>query len=102
MRRATFLSGFVSGYVLGARAGRQRYEQIVRAARSFASNPKVQGTADTLQHQAGDLLSKGKGKISEVKENRRQGQDFDAKYEVVEIPATRTPATGPNGGQSGL
>ena len=54
--KATFFAGFATGYVLGARAGRGRYEQIRQAARSFASNPAVQSTASTLQHQAGDAL----------------------------------------------
>jgi hypothetical protein len=51
-----FASGFALGYVLGARAGRERYEQIARAARSLASNPQVQQTTTTLTHQASDVL----------------------------------------------
>jgi len=51
-----FASGFALGYVLGARAGRERYEQIARAARSFARNPQVQHTTTTLTHQASDVL----------------------------------------------
>jgi len=64
MRKSTFLTGFATGYVLGARAGRGRYEQIRQAARSFARNPTVQSTADTLQHQAGDALSTAKDKAA--------------------------------------
>ena len=55
--KGTFLAGFATGYVLGSRAGRQRYEQIRRAARSVASSPTVQRTTSSLQHQAGDALS---------------------------------------------
>ena len=62
--RATFFAGFAAGYVLGARAGRARYEQIRQAARSFASNPTVQSTASSLQHQAGDVLTTAKDKAS--------------------------------------
>ena len=60
--KATFLAGFATGYVLGARAGRARYEQIRQAAQAFASNPAVQSTASTLQHQAGEALSAAKDK----------------------------------------
>jgi hypothetical protein len=60
--KATFLAGFATGYVLGARAGRARYEQVRQAAKSFASNPTVQSTATTLQHQAGEALMAAKGK----------------------------------------
>lgn len=60
--KATFLAGFATGYVLGSRAGRARYEQIRQAARSFASNPTVQSTASSLQHQAGEALTAAKDK----------------------------------------
>ena len=33
--KLTLLTGFAAGYVLGARAGRERYEQIREAADSF-------------------------------------------------------------------
>lgn len=62
--KATFLAGFATGYVLGSRAGRARYEQIREAARSFARNPAVQSTASTLQHQAEDALSTAKDKAA--------------------------------------
>ena len=39
------------GYVLGARAGRERYEQIVTAAQKVKGNPTVQSTA----RQAADV-----------------------------------------------
>ena len=60
--KATFLAGFATGYVLGSRAGRARYEQIRQAAKSFASNPAVQSTASSLQHQAGEALTAAKDK----------------------------------------
>ncbi len=63
--RATFLAGFAAGYVLGARAGRGRYEQIRSAARSFMANPAVQSTASSLQHQAGDALATAKDKAAD-------------------------------------
>jgi len=39
------------GYVLGARAGRARYDQIVRLARRVAGSQTVQSTAGLLQAQ---------------------------------------------------
>lgn len=62
--KVTFLAGFATGYVLGSRAGRSRYEQIRRAAKSFAGNPTVQSTASTLQSQAADALSTAKDKAA--------------------------------------
>jgi hypothetical protein len=40
-----FLLGAVAGYVLGAKAGRGRYEQIVRSYRMVVDHPLVQGAA---------------------------------------------------------
>ncbi len=63
--KATFLVGFAAGYVLGARAGRARYEQIRDAARAFMASPTVQSTAASLQHQAGDALATAKDKAAD-------------------------------------
>lgn len=41
-RRVLFLVSLSIGYVLGAAAGRERYEQMVGAARSLAERPEVQ------------------------------------------------------------
>lgn len=49
--KATFSVGFASGYLLGAKAGRARYDSIVRSARTLAENPAVQGAAGVLQAQ---------------------------------------------------
>jgi tryptophan synthase beta subunit len=41
MRNMTFAAGLAAGYVLGARAGRDRYEQIAKSARRVAGHPAV-------------------------------------------------------------
>jgi len=42
------------GYVLGARAGRERYEQIRAGAQRFASNPTVQRTVTRAEEKVRD------------------------------------------------
>lgn len=49
VKKLTLLIAFGIGYVLGARAGRGRYEQIADGARRFAGNPKVQAAAEKAQ-----------------------------------------------------
>jgi hypothetical protein len=63
--KVTFLVGFATGYVLGSRAGRARYEQIRQAARSFLDSPAVASTTASLQQQAGDALSTAKDRATE-------------------------------------
>jgi hypothetical protein len=48
------------GYTLGARAGRDRYESIVRAARRFAGSQTVQSTAGVVQAQVDQLTSQAR------------------------------------------
>jgi hypothetical protein len=58
--KLTLALGFAAGYVLGSKAGRERYEQIVGASRRLWSNQTVQSTAGVLQAQASDLVTKAK------------------------------------------
>ena len=65
MRKATFLIGFSTGYLLGAKAGRQRYEQIMRQARTIMRKPAVQDATSTLKDQAGSALGSAKKVVTE-------------------------------------
>jgi hypothetical protein len=56
MKKLTLIAGIAVGYVLGTKAGRQRYEQFRSSARKVAQNPTVQAAAgkaqETMTHQA--------------------------------------------------
>jgi len=52
----TLLLGAVAGYVLGARAGRGRYEQIVRTYRKVADHPAVQGAAGIARAKVSETV----------------------------------------------
>ena len=54
MRKMTMLVSGGIGYVLGARAGRERYEQIRSAALKVKGNPTVQATASKAADAAKD------------------------------------------------
>lgn len=45
--RLTFVAGLAIGYVLGTRAGRERYEQLKKSAREIARNPAVRNAAQS-------------------------------------------------------
>ncbi len=55
-----FAAGAATGYVLGARAGRERYEQIRRIARGVRTNPKVQQATANLEHRADEMADQVK------------------------------------------
>ncbi|GLZ39580.1 hypothetical protein [Actinokineospora sp. NBRC 105648] len=48
-----FLLGAGVGYVLGAKAGRGRYDQIMRTYRRIADHPAVQGAAGIARAKLG-------------------------------------------------
>lgn len=62
--KLSLLVGAAVGYVLGARAGRERYEQIVRLARNLAGSQTVQSTAGVLQAQVEDLRHRAKDVVN--------------------------------------
>jgi hypothetical protein len=89
--KVTFLVGFATGYVLGSRAGRARYEQIRQAARSFLDSPAVASTTAALQQQAGDALTTAKDRATE-----RLGE------KITDRLGDRTPSwLSPHGEQTG-
>ncbi|GAA1026240.1 hypothetical protein GCM10009557_03270 [Virgisporangium ochraceum] len=62
-----FLGGLAAGFVLGARAGREKYEEIVATARKVREHPTVQEARGVVQEQATRLASTGKEKLSNSK-----------------------------------
>lgn len=52
MRKLLFIVGACIGYILGARAGRERYEQISEQASKVWGSPKVQSTVEDVKAQA--------------------------------------------------
>jgi hypothetical protein len=52
MKKMMMLAAGATGYVLGTRAGRERYEQIKRLASKVKNDPRVQEKA----HQAGTAV----------------------------------------------
>ncbi len=57
MAKLSFLAGLGAGYVLGARAGRERYEQIRHAWDQAKENPRLQSLAGMAQAQADSAVS---------------------------------------------
>jgi hypothetical protein len=53
-----FVAGLAVGYVLGTRAGRQRYEQIKLAAKNVWESEPVQWAAGQAQDAVADVADK--------------------------------------------
>ena len=55
--KLSFLAGFGAGYVLGSRAGRERYEQIQKGWERAKDDPRLQSLAGMAQARADDAFS---------------------------------------------
>ena len=77
--------GFVIGYILGAKAGHERYEQIRRLRSTVSDSPVVQGVTGFVEAKVTNLLP---GKKHET---RRP----DAAYLVDDPEPPSTTGSGP-------
>jgi SLT domain-containing protein len=65
MKKLMFVGAGAIGYVLGAKAGRERYEQIAEQARRLRNNPAVQEKVDQARHVAKDAAGTAVDKAKE-------------------------------------
>ncbi|TWG00185.1 hypothetical protein FHX73_114054 [Kitasatospora viridis] len=64
MWKVSFIVGAAAGYVLGARAGRQRYEQLAAAAQKVARHPVVRDATQRARESAGAAAGKAVGAVT--------------------------------------
>jgi len=88
--KVPFVTGAALGYVLGARAGRGRYEQLRRLARNASESPTVQEAAGAMQAQAAGLLGGARRVVAERVTRVVGGRDVTD--EVKPAPAAPYPS----------
>ncbi|MCZ7436041.1 hypothetical protein O7598_06525 [Micromonospora sp. WMMC241] len=89
-----FLGGLAAGFVLGARAGREKYEELVVRGRKVLDHPTVQEAAGVAQAQATRLYSEGKDKLGQSKlgEKISTGNGSKSGLTDADKPFAGTPA----------
>ena len=80
--RVGLIAGFAAGYVLGAQAGRERYEQIQRWWNSFIGNPSVRQAAQ----RGRDVDTEAGGQVMSKFQQRQAPQDI--REVMTAVPAT--------------
>jgi hypothetical protein len=88
-----FLGGAAVGFVIGARAGRERYDQLVRTARRWWDHPTTQEAAGVVQEQATKIYSRGKEAVSGTLGHPKFGEP--AGHPTSEPVAETVTRTGP-------
>ncbi|MFA1539199.1 YtxH domain-containing protein [Actinomadura monticuli] len=66
--RMMFMAGAAVGYVLGTKAGRERYEQIKRLSQQVSENPNVQEAAGMLRAKGEEFAGAARGKANHLKD----------------------------------
>lgn len=92
--RFMFLAGLAVGFVIGARAGRERYEQLRKLARRAADSPAVQQAAGAAQAQAAELARTARDKAAQQVPRMTQ----KARSKVGEKLHDRVPGMGSGSG----
>ncbi|HWH01186.1 MAG TPA: hypothetical protein VNV66_18165 [Pilimelia sp.] len=69
-----FAVGAAVGFVMGARAGREKYEELVLNARKVWDHPTVQEAAGVVQAQANRLYSEGKEQVTDKLSHTKLGE----------------------------
>jgi hypothetical protein len=71
VNRLGIVAGAAVGYVLGARAGRRRYEQISALAGKALASPPAQKAKGVARDQMGQLTEQAKGKATGLASDAR-------------------------------
>jgi len=101
VKKWIFAAGAGIGYVLGTRAGRQRYEQMMAKAREVLDKPEVQEAKRTVQTEANRLYGEGRqlvrDKMRHIRERSEDtnGRDLESTPSYSTGTATATPSLTP-------
>lgn len=68
-KKLTLVAAAGAGYVLGAKAGKERYAQIEAKFREIAGMPAVQSATATVRETAGDVAGSAKAAVNDKVES---------------------------------
>ncbi|WP_306213715.1 hypothetical protein [Actinoplanes sp. RD1] len=96
-----FITGLAAGFVLGSRAGREKYEEIAANAKKVWEHPTVQEAAGVAQAQANKLYTEGKDKLNQSKIGEKlqsasssSSSTGTSTTSTTDLPATSSTSTG--------
>jgi hypothetical protein len=96
-----FLGGLAAGFVLGSRAGRQAYDELVQTAKKVKESPTVQEAAGVVQAQATKVYEQSKATVTDKLSNTRFGDRLLHTEPGTEPVAVGTTNTGSSTSGSG-
>ena len=97
LKKLTLAAGFGAGYVLGAKAGTQRYNQIQAKFQEFTGKPAVQNATSQVKDTASSAADTAKQTLSEkasTVQDKVKSSDSSSDKDVV-VDLGTTPVTPP-------
>ena len=88
IRKLTLAAGFGAGYVLGAKAGTARYNQISAKFRELAGMPAVQDVKNNLTDTAAAIGDTAKAKVNDTISTA--GNKVTGSTDVVDLGSSTT------------
>jgi len=98
MKKLSLLIGVGVGYVLGARAGRQRYDQMMGKAQQLMRNPRVQQKAEQVRHVAEEKADQAQHTVQEKATQAQHAVEEKATQASNTVKEKVSSATSSNGG----
>jgi hypothetical protein len=77
--KAIFVAGLAVGFVAGTRAGRERYDQMIRLTRQAAGSPQVQKATATVTAKTADLAKTAMPKVMDTAKQAADHLPFSGK-----------------------
>lgn len=100
------LVGTGIGYVLGTRAGREKYDALVDQAQSLWGDPRVQDAVTTAKSSTGSAFSQAqdqvKDKVAEAKDSNSATEGNSSFSQTTNTGATSTTGGATGGSTSGF
>lgn len=105
LKKLTLVAGFGAGYVLGAKAGKERYAQIEAKVREVAGLPAVQSATSSVMDTASGVADTAKQTINDKVETiadkaGKTGKSKGDRDVVVDFGPGAAPMAGAAGGDS--
>lgn len=100
LKKLTLAAGFGAGYVLGAKAGTERYNQIQAKFQEFTGKPAVQNATSQVKDTASSAADTAKQTLSEkasTVQDKVKSSDSSSDKDVV-VDLGTTPVTPPPSG----
>jgi len=93
-KKLTLAAGFGAGYVLGAKAGRERYTQLEAKFREFAGMPAVQNATASVKETASSVADSAKSTVNEKVEKVSDKTSGNSSEPSIDLSGTTTTTTG--------